>query len=133
RYPEPVFSAALCFFGGKREEAIFPVRLQRAVDGAEGLSFTYYRINVITMEAARYLKGDNPLGFALAARMNRERGPQRMSRARLKAECMRRIAGAAVSDRQRFLLLHYVATYLMLDPSENREYQQMMEQEAEYA
>jgi hypothetical protein len=55
-----------------------------------------------------------------------------MSRAQLKAECYRRIAGAAVSDRQRFLLLHYVATYLKLKQAEQREFRQIMEQ-TEYA
>jgi hypothetical protein len=132
RHPEKLLSIALCFFGSKRNEPIGPVRLERAVDGAEGLGFTYYRIDVPALDAAHYLSGENPLCFALAARMHRGRGDKRMSRALLKAECIRRIAGAKVSDRQGFLLLHFVTTYLKLDPDEQKEYDHMMEQE-EYA
>jgi flagellar biosynthesis/type III secretory pathway protein FliH len=41
---------------------------------------------------------------------------------------MRRIALARVSDKGRFLLLHYVATYVKLKPEEEKEYRAMLEQ-----
>lgn len=65
-----------------------------------------------------YLERPEPLAWALAALMK----PVRRSRAEHKLACLRRIAGAALTDRERSLLASCVEQWMELRPEDRAEY-----------
>ena len=78
-----------------------------------GIGSQYVAFGLSGCEAAEYLRRTEPLAWALAALMN----PGKLSRAELKAACLRRIAEARIVAG-RDLLVECVETYLPLLTSE---------------
>lgn len=83
-----------------------------------GLGSQYVAFGLSGCDAAAYLARPEPLAWALAALMNRGK----LTRAELKAACLRRIAEARLPEDSRILLVDCVATYLELTPAEISEY-----------
>ena len=108
RHGRPVVPILLCLQRGHPG-----VHFNSVVDAALGPEigrFNYFSLALSRMLAAEYLAKDQPLAWALAALM--QRGA--MSRAEHKMACLRRIAAAALTDRQRQPLVNCVETYLQL-------------------
>lgn len=82
------------------------------------ICFRYEAFGISGCRSEEYLSRPEPLAWALAALMR----PGRRSRAGLKMECLRRIAGGELTELQRFLLVNFVETYLQLTGSQAAEY-----------
>jgi hypothetical protein len=93
-------------------------------EGLRLVAFTYLEFGLGPSPARKYLARPEPLAWALAARMR----PGEWSRARLKLECLRRIAEAPVDEARKFVLVNCVETYLELVGSEHEEYQDMLQE-----
>jgi hypothetical protein len=109
RHGRPVVPILLCLQRGRPG-----VRFESVSDAALGPEigrFSYYSLALSGLLAEEYLAKDQPLAWALAALMRRGL----MSRAEHKMACLRRIAAATLTDRQRMPLVNCVETYLELD------------------
>ncbi len=80
---------------------------------------------VKSLDPEVYLRGDNPLGWALAVRMRRGR----MGRPALVLQSLARITRAGLSDMKKVLLLNCVKMYGKLNRAEEAQMQAMMETE----
>ena len=108
RHGRPVLPILLCL-----QRGLPGVHFNSVVDAALGPEigrFNFYSLALSRMRAEEYLAKEQPLAWALAALMRRGS----LSRAEHKMACLRRIAGASLSDRQRLSLVNCVETYLQL-------------------
>jgi len=115
RHGRPVLPILLCLQRGSPG-----VHFNTVVDAALGPEigrFSYYSLALSRMLAEEYLAKEQPLAWALAALMRRGS----MSRADHKMACLRRIAGASLTDRQRQPLVNCGETYLELTGSDAEE------------
>ena len=78
----------------------------------------YTAFGLAEARADYYLERPEPLAWALAALMK----PVRRSRAEHKLACLRRIAGAGLSDRERSLLTSCVEQWMEMRPEDRDEY-----------
>jgi hypothetical protein len=95
---------------------------EQTLFGKRVLTFEYHRVGVSDLPAEAYLPSNNPLAYALAALM--EKGARRP--AELKVECLLRIARALIDEARKALLTNCVETYLHLDESEQKLYEQLV-------
>jgi hypothetical protein len=110
RHGEPVLSVLLALRGGPHGMAL---RSQEEVTFAgRRRSFDYLQIGVAGLDADELLASPEPIAWALATLV-----PCRAAvRLRRKLACWRRIASAgSPTDKERFLLVNAVETYLNLD------------------
>lgn len=116
RHEDPILSIVVYLKGGQKGVC------EQVLDGdlrAPGLtSFRYLSFGLSGCSAAEYLASPEPLAWALAALM--DRGD--WSRAALKKDCLTRIAGATLGDREKFELANCVETYLELTSREAEEF-----------
>ncbi|HEX4497137.1 MAG TPA: DUF4351 domain-containing protein [Thermoanaerobaculia bacterium] len=95
---------------------------EQVLDGnlaAPGLmSFRYLSFGLSRCSAAEYLNNPEPLGWALAALMNR----RAWRKAELKTRCLARIAEASLSDAERIELVNCVESYIRLSRTETEEF-----------
>jgi len=115
RHGRPVVPILLCLQRGS--PGVHFISVADASLGPEIGRFNYYCLALSRMLAEEYLAKEQPLAWALAALMRRGS----MSRAEHKMACLRRIAGASLSDRQRQPLVNCVETYLELTGSDAEE------------
>lgn len=80
------------------------------------------------MDYRQFLKSENPLAFALMAKMNYKRS----QRVRLKADFLRWILGAPINPARQSLLLDFVETYVALNRTEENEFERIVEHKPEY-
>jgi len=109
RHGRPVVPILLCLQRGRPG-----VQFNSVADAALGPEigrFNYYSLALSRNLAEEYLAKEQPLAWALAALMRRGS----MSRAEHKLGCLRRIAAASLSERQRMPLVNCVETYLELE------------------
>jgi Domain of unknown function (DUF4351) len=100
------------------------VRLESLKDGFEDppAALFHYRVwGISGCQAEEYLVRPEPLAWALAALMR----PGRWSRAELKIECLRRIAGAKLLAGKEHLLVNWVTTYLKLTGRHAAEFERL--------
>ncbi len=115
-HSEPLVSLVVFLRGGPPG-----VLWQTHVEETAGLEvnrFRYLSFGLSKLPAEQLLARPEPLAWGLAALAK----PGALGRARLKFEALRRIAGAQVSEHQRFLLLNCVETYLPLKGRDAEEY-----------
>ena len=86
--------------------------------------FRYHAFGLSRCQAEDYLSRPEPLAWALAALMR----PGRLTRAELKMACLRRIAAAELTGKQRFLLVNFVETYLQLTGPQAAEFDRLRQQ-----
>ena len=98
--------------GGVREEV-----LKEDLAGPGLPSFRYLSFGLERCLAADYLAHPEPLAWALAALMN----PSPHGRARLKRDCLLRVAEMPLDDAARLELVNCIETYLQLTPGEAEE------------
>ncbi len=112
RYDQPIYPIALCSYPRSRRPAADRHELhvaRRAV-----LMFSYQVVQLNRMDWRAYLTTSNPAAIALMARM-------RMAvedRWRVKAACLRLLAGAPLSGAQQRLIGQFVDIYLPLNARE---------------
>jgi hypothetical protein len=109
RHGRPVVPILFCLQRG--QPGVHFTSVADAALGPEIGRFSFYSLALSRMLAEEYLAKDQPLAWALAALMWRGS----MSRAEHKMACLRRIAAASLSERQRLPLVNCVETYLELD------------------
>jgi hypothetical protein len=76
------------------------------LSGKTYVRFEYHLIKLKHLDYRRFLKSQNPLAYALMAKMNYNR----RERVRLKADFLRWILGSGVDAARRSLLVEFVAT-----------------------
>lgn len=86
--------------------------------------FHYLSLGLSQMQAENLLARDEPLAWALAAFTKPRKG-----RARLKLECLKRIARAGLDGVRTFLLVDAVETRLQLKDKDEEAYQRLLETE----
>jgi hypothetical protein len=118
RHGRPVLPILLCLRRGRPG-----IALEQVADSALGPeigSFRYYAFCLAGCSAEGYLARPEPLAWALASLMRRER----LSPAEHKAGCLRRIFSApGLNELRRFLLAHCVETYLELEGRDAEEFE----------
>src|SRR5215212_3905354 len=97
-YDSDVVSIVVTLRGGKPGLQIRPLP---GVTTGPGLGSQYVALNLSGCDAEAYLRRSEPLAWALAALMS----PGELSRAKLKAACLRRIADARLSEDRRILIV----------------------------
>jgi predicted transposase/invertase (TIGR01784 family) len=90
--------------------------------------FEYHLIKLKHFDYRQFLESENPLAFALMAKMNYKRS----QRVRLKADFLRWILGAPINPARQSLLLDFVETYIALNRAEETEFEQIIEHKPEY-
>ena len=125
-FPEPVLPFVFWFLPGKG--GICSQQFDYRV-GEAGLLLSYYQVGVRDLSAEEYLRRGVPLGYALAARMQRGR----MRKVDLLLRCLRAIVRAPLDEARRFLLVDTVQTYLRLNTKEQAEMQAILEEDSEFA
>ena len=116
----PVVPIVVYLRGGKPDIAREEVRLE--ISGHCFLSFWYLAFGLSRSQADEYLARPEPLAWGLAALMKRGE----MTVAGLRLACLRPITAAELTDRQRFLLVNCVETYIELDPPAQEEYEALL-------
>ena len=116
----PVVPIVLYLRGGKPDIIREEVRLE--ISGQRFLSFWYLAFGLSKSDAARYLARPEPLAWGLAGLMRRGE----MTAARHRLACLEPIAAAELTDRQRYLLVDCVETYVQLDGAAQEEYETLL-------
>jgi len=92
------------------------------------VDFRYHLIKLKNLDYRSFLESDNPLAFALMAKMEYNR----RQRVRLKADFLRLILGAGVDRARESLLVDFVETYMRLNRKEESQYQKLVSEKREY-
>jgi hypothetical protein len=116
----PVVPIVLYLRGGKPDITREEVRLE--ISGQCFLSFWYLAFGLSRSQADEYLARPEPLAWGLAGLMKRGE----MTAAGHRLACLEPIAVAELTDRQRYLLVNCVETYIELDPAAQEEYEALL-------
>ena len=92
------------------------------------VSYRYHLIKLKHLDYRQFLASNNPLAFALMAKMRYTRG----ERVRLKADFLRLILGAKVNPARRSILLDFVESYMQLASREARAFGELVAREPDY-
>jgi hypothetical protein len=92
----------------------------------EVVRFQYLYVALPGLDGVEYVQGESWLGVALSALMKIP--PERV--AWLGVEALRRLAGAPLSEQERFLLGECVQAYLPLDQGQMREFEGLLQSES---
>lgn len=109
--------------GGKADITREEVRL--GAFGQSFLTFSYLAFGLSRSQAAEYLGRPEPLAWGLAGLMRRGK----LSAARHRLACLEPMTTAELTDRQRFLLMNLVETYIQWDKAAQEEYEALLAEE----
>jgi hypothetical protein len=123
RYQLPVLPVVLYLKVGLDGIGIDSV--MESVLGLEVIRFQYLYVGLPALDGLQYMQGDSWLGVALSALMRIPHGRA----AWLGAEALRRLAGAPLTQQQRFLLAECVQSYLPLDEQQKQELERLLQTE----
>ncbi len=115
-HPEPLVSLVVFLRGGP-SGAVWQTHVEETA-GLEVARFRYLSFGLSRLPAEQLLARPEPLAWGLSALAKRGG----LGRARLKFEALQKIAGAQISEHQRFLLMNCVLTYLPLKGRDAEEY-----------
>lgn len=115
-HPEPLLSLVVFMRGGSPGPT-WAVHTEKA-GGDEVARFRYLSLGLSRFPAENLLARPEPLAWGLAA-LAKTRG---LGRARVKFEALQKIENAALSDREKLLLVNCVETYLPLKGRDAAEY-----------
>lgn len=121
----PVVPVVVYLRGGKADVHRQEVRIE--VFGESFFSFTYLAFGLSRSRAEAYLVRPEPLAWGLAGLMRRGE----LSSARHKLACLKPISKAELSDKQRYLLVNCVETYVQLDGPAREEYRSLLAEEGD--
>ena len=119
-HERPVVPIVVYLEGGKPD--VTREELGIEVFGQRFFSFWHLAFGLEKSSAAQYLVRPEPLAWGLAALM----APGARTTARHRLACLRPITAAELNDRQRFLLVNCVETYVQLDPTAREEYEALL-------
>ena len=91
-------------------------------------SCNYQSVKLKALNYRDYLTSENPLAFALMAKMNYNRREE----VRLKADFLRLILGSRIDEVRRSLLVEFVETYVPLMGNDFIEFQELIHTENQY-
>lgn len=127
RYRTNVISVALFTDDAVWKEPM-PSFFESRMSPQSGVRFDFHLIKLKNLDYKQFLRSNNPLAFALMAKMSYDA----RQRVRLKADFLRLILGVERNDARRNMLLEYVDTYMTLDEPEQAEFNELVHAEAKY-
>ncbi len=93
-----------------------------------GVRFDYHLIKLSHLDYRQFLKSQNPLAYALMAKMKYSR----RERVRLKADFLRLILRAGVDPARQSLLVEFVEAYMPLQTEEQIQFEELIHETQEY-
>jgi hypothetical protein len=127
RYDTEIVPIAI-FSDDARWKKPVPDHFELKVSGNRFVRFDYHLIKLRHLDYRQFLDSNNPLAYALMAKMDYNR----KERVRLKADFLRLILGYPVDPARRSLLVEFVETYVPLAGSEQLEFQAMVQTDEKY-
>lgn len=122
RHGLPVVPIAV--FSDEAEWAVpVPDFFELKLSPRSGVRFDFHLIKLSQLDYGRFLKSNNPLAFALMAKMKYTR----RERVRLKADFLRLILRAGIDSARQSLLVEFVETYMPLATSEQSQFTQLIQ------
>ncbi len=128
RHRQPILPIALFSDDGEWRERL-PDGYSLKVAGETYLAFRYHLIRLRDFDARTYLRQQNPLAFALAAKMKYSKRDV----VRMKADFLRMISGSRVNAARRSLLVDFVETYTPLDAQQEHRFETIIKADKKYA
>ncbi|HSL84899.1 MAG TPA: DUF4351 domain-containing protein [Thermoanaerobaculia bacterium] len=116
----PVVPIVVYLRGGKPDVIREEVRVGAL--GESFLTFSYLAFGLSRSRAEEYLSRPEPLAWGLAGLMRRGK----LSEARHRLACLEPMTRVALTDKQRFLLVNVVETYVQLDETAREEYEALL-------
>jgi len=104
-------------------------RLELGIAGKTIVRFEYYLVKLKSLNYKEFLSSQNPLAYALMAKMDYNRKEQ----ARMKADFLRLILGSPVDPARQSLLIEFVETYVPLIGEDFNQFEQLIRTENQYA
>lgn len=102
--------------------------LELGVAGKTFVRFEYHMIKLSSLNYRAFLTSQNPLAYALMAKMEYNRQEQ----ARMKADFLRLILGSPIDPARKSLLIEFVETYVPLVGAELAEFDHLIHSEQQY-
>jgi hypothetical protein len=99
------------------------------VAGTTFVRFQYHMIKLRALNYRSFLGSENPLAYALMAKMDYDRTEQ----ARMKADFLRWILGSPVDPARKSLLVEFIETYVPLSGELLFEFEHLIHSEEQYA
>ena len=128
RYDTEVVPIAV-FTDHARWKTPIPAHFELTVADERVVRFDYHLVKLRHFNYADFIHSNNPLAFALMAKMDYNR----RERVRLKADFLRLILRSPVDPARRSLLVEFVETYLPLAGPEKTEFEQIVTADQQYA
>ncbi len=117
RYGEQAVSIAILTDDGESKDPL-PDVFDFRVDGDVGVLFKYHILKLSSIDYRQFLNSNNPLAFALMAKMKWSR----RQIVRLKADFLRMILGTGIDPARQSLLVEFVETYMPLVEKQREEF-----------
>ena len=127
RYDTEIVPIAV-FSDDARWRSPVPDHFELGLPGKTFVRFEFHLIKLKHLDYRQFLESNNPLAYALMAKMNYNR----KRRVRLKADFLRLILACPVDRARRSLLVEFVETYLPLAGREQTEFHQLVRSGQEY-
>lgn len=127
RYRSPIMSVAVFTDEKAWQEPVSDVFEMQFPEGT-GLRFKYRILKLGDIDYRTFLGSNNPLAYALMARMKWSR----REIVRLKADFLRLILGTGVDPARRSLLVDFIETYMPLASHELQEFREIVVEEEPY-
>ena len=127
RYRKPIVPVAV-FTDDARWRKQIPETYELGLKSRTYVRFEYHLIKLKHLDYRQFLGSDNPLAFALMAKMNYSRA----ERVRLKADFLRLVLGAGIDAARESLLLGFLQTYMRLGRQEESNFEELVIGEPEY-
>jgi hypothetical protein len=105
-----------------------PDHFELSFSGRSIVRFDYHLIKLRHLDYRQFLQSQNPLAYALMAKMDYNR----KERVRLKADFLRLILGCPVDPARRSLLVEFVETYLPLAKDEQEQFDTIVKHDEQY-
>jgi len=128
RYDTEIVPIAL-FSDDARWKKPVPNHFELSLAGKTFVRFEYHVIKLKNLDYREFLDSNNPLAYALMAKMSYNR----KERVGLKADFLRLILVCPVDPARRNLLVEFVETYLPLAEHEQTEFQEIVVGDQKYA
>lgn len=128
RYDTEIVPIAVFTDNAKWKKAISNV-FELSVAEKTFVRFQYHMIKLSSLHFRSFLSSENPLAYALMAKMDYNRQEQ----ARMKADFLRLILGSPVDPARKSLLVEFVETYVALTADELSDFELLIHTEQQYA
>lgn len=124
RHRVPVVAVAV-FTGKGTAKTTIPESFELRLTERCGVKYDFHVVNLSQLDYRSFLESNNPLAYALMAKMNWSR----TQIVRLKADFLRLMLGAEINPARRSLLLDFIETYMPLVEAEHSEFVSLVQTE----